>query len=132
MTDGLDIAIEFHQTYERMAVDRGFVTRDDTKVFEPDSPNGRLMIAVCHEVGCKIRKESENRIKDLEDHLERLKDGIQVYRKVIKSLSPLAFGSQHLIDIWEETTGQKLMPEQNYSHAPRNIYVDTENLKQEF
>lgn len=49
MTD-LQLAILFHETYERLAPAFGYETREDTKEFDPDSKNGRLMIAVCGEV----------------------------------------------------------------------------------
>lgn len=44
------LAEKFHNTYERLAPDFGYETREDTKQFDPESPNGRLMIAVCKEV----------------------------------------------------------------------------------
>jgi len=37
----------FHDTYERLAPEFGYKTREDTKEFNPNSPNGKLMIAVC-------------------------------------------------------------------------------------
>jgi hypothetical protein len=37
----------FHDTYEREAHNFGYVTRADTKQFDPESANGRLMIHVC-------------------------------------------------------------------------------------
>jgi hypothetical protein len=43
-------AHKFHEAYERLAPQFGYETRSDTKVFEPDSPNGRLMIAVMKEL----------------------------------------------------------------------------------
>ena len=43
----LELAKLFHETYERLAPRYGYETRQDTKIFEPDSPNGKLMIAVC-------------------------------------------------------------------------------------
>ena len=46
----LDLAERFHETYERLAPDFGYTTRPETRRFDPDSPNGRLMIAVCGEV----------------------------------------------------------------------------------
>lgn len=49
MTD-LELAIKFHDTYERLAPQFGYKTREDTKTFDPDSANGRLMIAVCREI----------------------------------------------------------------------------------
>lgn len=40
----------FHDTYERLAPQFGYETRQDTKEFDSNSPNGKLMIAVCNEV----------------------------------------------------------------------------------
>jgi hypothetical protein len=50
MTPEQEIAIRFHETYERLAPDYGYETRKDTREFDPDSANGKLMIAVCNEV----------------------------------------------------------------------------------
>lgn len=36
----------FHDTYEKLAPTFGYETREDTKQFDPTSPNGKLMIAV--------------------------------------------------------------------------------------
>lgn len=36
----------FHTTYERLAPSFGYATREDTKQFDPSTPNGRLMVAV--------------------------------------------------------------------------------------
>ncbi len=51
MVNGLEIAKMFHDTYERLAPSFGYETRKDTKDFDPESPNGKLMTAVCQEVG---------------------------------------------------------------------------------
>lgn len=45
-----ELAVLFHNTYERLSTDFGYTTRQDTRKFNPDSPNGRLMIATCKEV----------------------------------------------------------------------------------
>ena len=52
VTDSKDIemATALHEAYERLAPEYGYETREDTKVFNPDSKNGRLMVAVCHEL----------------------------------------------------------------------------------
>jgi len=44
------LARVFHEAYERRAPQFGYETRQETKVFDEDSPNGQLMIAVCEEV----------------------------------------------------------------------------------
>ena len=44
------LARQFHETYERLAPSFGYETREDTKQFDPESKNGRLMVAVCGEI----------------------------------------------------------------------------------
>lgn len=41
------LARRFHETYEQLAPSFGYETRPETREFDPASPNGRLMIAVC-------------------------------------------------------------------------------------
>ena len=46
----VDLARRFHETYERLALEFGYETRPDTKEFDPESPNGKLMVAVITEL----------------------------------------------------------------------------------
>ena len=46
----LALAKQFHDTYERLAPSFGYETRPETRDFDPDSANGRLMVAVCQEI----------------------------------------------------------------------------------
>lgn len=60
MTQMIELADEqvariFHETYERLAPSFGYETRQDTRDFDPTTPNGRLMIAVCGEVASALR-----------------------------------------------------------------------------
>ena len=48
--DALALAVRFHETYERLAPSFGYETRTDTRTFDPESKNGRLMVAVCREL----------------------------------------------------------------------------------
>ena len=41
------LARKFHELYEELAPQFGYETRPDTRQFDPDSPNGKLVIAVC-------------------------------------------------------------------------------------
>jgi hypothetical protein len=50
----VEIAAAFHETYERLAPRFGYTTREDTRAFNSDSPNGRLMIAVCEELAPRL------------------------------------------------------------------------------
>ena len=49
-TTTLDLAERFHEAYDRLAPSFGYTTRPETRAFNPESPNGRLMIAVCEEI----------------------------------------------------------------------------------
>jgi hypothetical protein len=44
------MAIKFHEAYERLAPSFGYATRNETRVFDEESANGKLMIAVCAEI----------------------------------------------------------------------------------
>ena len=46
----LALAKQFHDIYERLAPSFGYETRPETRDFDPDSANGRLMVAVCQEI----------------------------------------------------------------------------------
>jgi len=45
--DEVKLAKLFHQVYEDLAPSFGYETRTDTKEFDEDSKNGKLMIATC-------------------------------------------------------------------------------------
>ncbi len=44
------LARMFHEIYENEAPNFGYETRNDTREFDPESPNGGLMISVCGKV----------------------------------------------------------------------------------
>ena len=48
--NALILALKFHEIYERLAPQFGYETRTETRQFDPNSPNGKLMIAVCGEI----------------------------------------------------------------------------------
>lgn len=48
--EALKLAELFHKTYERLAPNFGYETKAETRSFDPTTPNGRLMIAVCAEL----------------------------------------------------------------------------------
>lgn len=45
-----DLAVVFHEAYERLAPSFGYETREETRLFDENSDNGQLMIAVCSEI----------------------------------------------------------------------------------
>ena len=67
MSDIADrMAIAFHNYYELLASSYGYVTRKDTREFDSESPNGRLMIAVCEKIAGDYVEPLEKRCKELE------------------------------------------------------------------
>lgn len=58
LTDPLALAVLFHVTYEKLAPAKGYETRTETRIFDPDSANGKLMIATCAEIQKIIREET--------------------------------------------------------------------------
>ena len=55
------LALLFHQLYESKAPEFGYETKDETKAFDPESPNGKLMIAVAHEINESVIKPASER-----------------------------------------------------------------------
>lgn len=51
----LYLATMFHEAYERLAPSFGYETRPDTRSFDPDSKNGRLMVATCAAILDRVR-----------------------------------------------------------------------------
>lgn len=51
----------FHALYESKAPEFGYETKDETKAFDPESPNGKLMIAVAHEINETVIKPAGER-----------------------------------------------------------------------
>ena len=45
----------FHDAYEMLAPEYGYTTRPETRTFNPESPNGKLMIATCEAILLTLR-----------------------------------------------------------------------------
>ena len=56
------LARRFHELFEQTAPIFGYETRKETKEFDPESPNGRLMAYVCFQI---VKEEKQNFIKQL-------------------------------------------------------------------
>ena len=56
-----DVARLFHDEYERLAPSFGYETREETKVFDAGSANGKLMIAVCRNMCAALTAVWHNR-----------------------------------------------------------------------
>lgn len=101
-----ELAILFHNTYEKLAPAFGYETRLDTKVFDKNSANGKLMIAVCKEIYQALEDNKEEK-KYTEEDLRRayacgkgvggldMKDGFEEF---IQSLQPKTEWEVEFID----------------------------------
>ena len=54
-----ELAELFHNTYEKLAPAFSYNTRTDTKVFDKESANGKLMIAVCKVILQSLQPKTE-------------------------------------------------------------------------
>ena len=55
----LEITKEFHNTYEKLSKEYSYETREDTKVFDVNSNNEKLMYATVNEIVSPILKENK-------------------------------------------------------------------------
>lgn len=55
----LEITKKFHDTYEKLASEYTYETREDTKVFDINSNNGKLMYATVNEIVSPILEENQ-------------------------------------------------------------------------
>lgn len=63
----LEITKKFHDTYEKLANEYTYETREDTKVFDINSNNGKLMYATVNEIVNPILKENQELKKQVEE-----------------------------------------------------------------
>ena len=55
----LEITKKFHNTYEKLSKEYSYETREDTKVFDINSNNGKLMYATVNEIVSPILEENQ-------------------------------------------------------------------------
>jgi hypothetical protein len=60
MMDKTQLAKFFHKTYEELATGFLYKTREETKEFNPNSANGKLMIATCEAVLEELSRQSKD------------------------------------------------------------------------
>jgi hypothetical protein len=56
------LARRFHEFYEQSAPAFGYKTKEETKEFDPESANGRLMAWVCYEI---VKEEKQKLGKEI-------------------------------------------------------------------
>jgi hypothetical protein len=82
MSDAEKWARWFHETYESLAPDFGYETRTDTREFDPTTPNGQLMMAVCANVVTgAIIEARDAEIERLRAHIKRGREMANLIRR---------------------------------------------------
>lgn len=79
----LEITKEFHDTYEKLASEYTYETREDTKVFDINSNNGKLMYATVNEIVSPILKENKILIDNAENN-DKVVDNVNWENMLLK------------------------------------------------
>ena len=79
----LEITKEFHDTYEKLASEYTYETREDTKVFDINSNNGKLMYATVNEIVSPILKENKI-LKENAEHNDKVVDKVNWENMLLK------------------------------------------------
>ena len=80
----LEITKKFHDTYEKLASEYTYETREDTKVFDINSNNGKLMYATVNEIVSPILKENEQLKADYGTQAQIERDMLQQENKILR------------------------------------------------
>lgn len=77
----LEITKKFHDTYEKLSKDYDYETRKETRVFDINSSNGKLMYATVNEIIKPILEENTKLINQQKEFIKYLEDeSKEVYR----------------------------------------------------
>ncbi len=71
MQEAIELAEKFHRLYEANAPVYGYKTRPETRNFDPDSPNGKLMIKVCEEIYLDALADKEAALAEKDNKIQR-------------------------------------------------------------
>ena len=85
----LEITKKFHDTYEKLASEYTYETREYTKVFDINSNNGKLMYATVNEIVSPILKENKILKENAENNdkvVDKVNWGNQLLKKENKQL----------------------------------------------
>jgi hypothetical protein len=102
----LSLAIRFHDTYERLAPSFGYETRTDTKVFDPESKNGRLMVAVCAALGTKVLRAAESTERENAYWNAGFNAGLEKGKKIAGPSFPVQAEAPQITGGWTSGTVQ--------------------------
>ena len=132
----LEITKKFHDTYEKLASEYTYGTREDTKVFDINSNNGKLMYATVNEIVSPILKENKI-LRENAEHNDKvvdkvnwenlkLKEQVDYLRRSIERKEEIIMDVQNEIIPYTHEYVTKLINRQNnfieYLENEKNIY----------
>lgn len=82
----------FHYTYEMLALNFGYETRKDTKKFDFDTPNGKLMYTTVEKIISPILEENQQLKEKLEASEKAIKEVIDYINFLVIIDTQLAGG----------------------------------------
>jgi len=113
--DNETLARIFHKAYERLAPQFGYETRRDTREFDPSTPNGRLMIAVCGEVRRALRSADlvpAQRLREAEARAYRMEAALHWYaERIPQSIDYRTHAGRELADDGGRKAREALAPQ---------------------
>ena len=81
----LEITKKFHDTYEKLASEYTYETREDTKVFDINSNNGKLMYATVNEIVSPILEENQKLNGTIQTYDILLKTNVEENKQLNKN-----------------------------------------------
>ena len=81
------LVLEFHNTYEKLSTEYNYETRKDTRQFDFNSPNGKLMYAVIRKVVVPKLQQKESIIKEVREKLNNYTTRMEALNYQISDLT---------------------------------------------
>jgi hypothetical protein len=126
--DALKLARLFHTTYERLAPNFGYETRTDTKVFDPLSANGQLMLAVCSEIYCALVAQPVTAYEALaQPEQGSLSNGFWVVEVMDTVVNAWPLSQEALLKIALGTEDVSLIPHKPEQPEQKPTYTSTQS-----
>jgi hypothetical protein len=126
--NGLELAKKFHELYEKNAPNYGYETRKETREFNEDTPNGKLMIAVCEQILASLPapesgQQSDEPLWYIEDHLYDYLIQQNYSKEIAKELAKLwADGFQGAFKKgWEMGRNKDKDPDEAYQYLQKMV-----------
>lgn len=121
----LEITKKFHDTYEKLASEYAYETRKDTRVFDINSNNGKLMYATVNEIVSSILEENKKLNGTIQTYDILLKANVEENKQLKEENQKLKSQLAGTTHCYDEEEHRKL--QENYDR----IYAENCKLREE-